>query len=559
MGGDVEDPPTLTRRRDPRAGGSCRPTRRWCSTPARSRPTRASTCCSRRRRGCRRRIPTARVLVVGGSDGQVAAARARAAALGAAHGGLHRPAAGARDPGVRRRRDGAGVAAHPRHQHAAQDLLVPALGRADRRHQPADPHPGADARRGPARRRRRPAPFAAGDRRAARRSGGADARWRRRPAGSSDAKYSREVYLGPHRRGAPAGWPARGAAVAGAARRARSPRSGDGAGHRRDRFHRRPPGRHAGPPRARGAGAGARRRASSAFAPPTRPPPASVAVDRRSQHARRARARLRAASRSSTTSPRPTAKPGQPDAAYRAINVDGTRTCSRRARAAGRPARRALLDRRRARAHRASAGQRGRAVQSRRRLPGDQARRPRRWPATYGQAHGLDVVVARPIGIHGPGDTRFLKMFRGLARGRFPMLGSGEVVLPPHLHRRPGRGLPAVRRGPGGRRAHLHPRRRALHDLERAGRAGRRGAGRDAAAAAPAGLAGVARRPGVRDGLRAAADRAAALSAAGRLLHQEPRLRHHPGPHRARLRARRSTCARASGGRLPGIGTQGWL
>ena len=32
-----------------------------------------------------------------------------------------------------------------------------------------------------------------------------------------------------------------------------------------------------------------------------------------------------------------------------------------------------------------------------------------------------------PIGIYGPGDTRFLKMFRGLARGRFPMLGSGEV------------------------------------------------------------------------------------------------------------------------------------
>jgi dihydroflavonol-4-reductase len=37
------------------------------------------------------------------------------------------------------------------------------------------------------------------------------------------------------------------------------------------------------------------------------------------------------------------------------------------------------------------------------------------------------VVVARPIGIYGPGDTRFLKMFRGLARGRFPMLGSGDV------------------------------------------------------------------------------------------------------------------------------------
>ncbi len=45
----------------------------------------------------------------------------------------------------------------------------------------------------------------------------------------------------------------------------------------------------------------------------------------------------------------------------------------------------------------------------------------------YGRTHPLEVVVARPIGIYGPGDMRFLKMFRGLARGRFPMLGSGEV------------------------------------------------------------------------------------------------------------------------------------
>jgi dihydroflavonol-4-reductase len=45
----------------------------------------------------------------------------------------------------------------------------------------------------------------------------------------------------------------------------------------------------------------------------------------------------------------------------------------------------------------------------------------------YGSTHSLEVVVARPIGIYGPGDTRFLKMFRGLSRGTFPMLGSGEV------------------------------------------------------------------------------------------------------------------------------------
>jgi nucleoside-diphosphate-sugar epimerase len=45
----------------------------------------------------------------------------------------------------------------------------------------------------------------------------------------------------------------------------------------------------------------------------------------------------------------------------------------------------------------------------------------------FGLDHAFDVVVARPIGIYGPGDTRFLKMFRGLARGRFPMIGSGQA------------------------------------------------------------------------------------------------------------------------------------
>lgn len=45
----------------------------------------------------------------------------------------------------------------------------------------------------------------------------------------------------------------------------------------------------------------------------------------------------------------------------------------------------------------------------------------------FATEQAFDVVVVRPIGIYGPGDRRFLKMFRGLARGRFPMLGRGEV------------------------------------------------------------------------------------------------------------------------------------
>lgn len=40
---------------------------------------------------------------------------------------------------------------------------------------------------------------------------------------------------------------------------------------------------------------------------------------------------------------------------------------------------------------------------------------------------GIQVVVARPTGIYGPGDRRLLKLFRGVARRRFVVLGSGRI------------------------------------------------------------------------------------------------------------------------------------
>lgn len=40
---------------------------------------------------------------------------------------------------------------------------------------------------------------------------------------------------------------------------------------------------------------------------------------------------------------------------------------------------------------------------------------------------GLEVVIARPTGIYGPGDRRLLKLFRGVARRRFVVLGSGRI------------------------------------------------------------------------------------------------------------------------------------
>ncbi len=44
-----------------------------------------------------------------------------------------------------------------------------------------------------------------------------------------------------------------------------------------------------------------------------------------------------------------------------------------------------------------------------------------------GNETGVDVVIARPTGIYGPGDRRLLKLFRGVARRRFPILGSGRI------------------------------------------------------------------------------------------------------------------------------------
>jgi nucleoside-diphosphate-sugar epimerase len=117
---------------------------------------------------------------------------------------------------------------------------------------------------------------------------------------------------------------------------------------------------------------------------------------------------------------------GQRDDAYRAVNVAGTRNVLEGAARGG--ARRVV--------HCSTGGVHGHvahppANEDAPFNPGDVYQDTKleaeRLAADYGRAHPLEVVVARPIGIYGPGDTRFLKMFRGLARGRFPMLGSGEV------------------------------------------------------------------------------------------------------------------------------------
>ena len=44
-----------------------------------------------------------------------------------------------------------------------------------------------------------------------------------------------------------------------------------------------------------------------------------------------------------------------------------------------------------------------------------------------GRRTGVPVTIVRPTGIYGPGDRRLLKLFGGVARGRFPMLGDGKI------------------------------------------------------------------------------------------------------------------------------------
>ncbi len=43
-------------------------------------------------------------------------------------------------------------------------------------------------------------------------------------------------------------------------------------------------------------------------------------------------------------------------------------------------------------------------------------------------AEGLPGTVFRPVGIYGPGDTRFLKLFKPVSKGMFIMIGSGRVL-----------------------------------------------------------------------------------------------------------------------------------
>jgi nucleoside-diphosphate-sugar epimerase len=120
---------------------------------------------------------------------------------------------------------------------------------------------------------------------------------------------------------------------------------------------------------------------------------------------------------------------GHPDAYYRDVNVGGTERLLEAAARAG--ARRFV--------HTSTVGVHGDvrhppADESAPFEPGDVYQETKAEGETLarrrGPELGLPVVVVRPGAIYGPGETRLLKLFRAIARGRYAVVGSGR----PHYH-----------------------------------------------------------------------------------------------------------------------------
>ncbi len=151
---------------------------------------------------------------------------------------------------------------------------------------------------------------------------------------------------------------------------------------------------------------------------------------------------------------------------------------------------------------------------------------------------GIELVIARPSGIYGPGDRRLLKLFRGVARRRFVILGRGDIYY--HL-------TYIDDLVEGFRLCGTVPKAAGRTYILAGGEVGtlkRAGAPRSRARSGvkppprpPAGLAVLGGGSAVRGGVRAAAGGAATLPPPRGLLHEEPRVRHLARAGRAGLRA----------------------
>jgi dihydroflavonol-4-reductase len=120
---------------------------------------------------------------------------------------------------------------------------------------------------------------------------------------------------------------------------------------------------------------------------------------------------------------------GHPDSYYREVNIEGTRLLLEAAQAAG--IRRFV--------HTSTVGVHGDvqnppADENAPIAPSDIYQETKAEAEVlareFGRSHGLEVAIVRPGAIYGPGETRLLKVFKGIARGRYAVVGSGKA----HYH-----------------------------------------------------------------------------------------------------------------------------
>jgi nucleoside-diphosphate-sugar epimerase len=121
---------------------------------------------------------------------------------------------------------------------------------------------------------------------------------------------------------------------------------------------------------------------------------------------------------------------GHPDSYYRDVNVGGTERLLEAAAAAGV----------RCFVHTSTVGVHGHVEQPPADeeapfAPGDIYQATKAEAETlaldFHRKRGLPVVVVRPGAIYGPGETRLLKLFRAIARGRYAIVGSGRPFYHP--------------------------------------------------------------------------------------------------------------------------------
>lgn len=143
-----------------------------------------------------------------------------------------------------------------------------------------------------------------------------------------------------------------------------------------------------------------------------------------------------------------------PEAAYRRVNVEGTRMVLEAALAASTP--RVL--------HLSSPGvlgptTRDPAPEDAPMRPGNPYERSKAEAETLAldfAARGLPVVIARPGFVYGPGDRHVLGMFQAVAQGRFFTIGGGRALTQPtHVDDATAGMLACLRRGRPGRVYHV--------------------------------------------------------------------------------------------------------